>query len=132
MLLYKYEREEYIMKKLVITIIVLNTIIWFGLSSFKMSFAKADEYNTAVIGHVVSETIKGTNMDHQKLLEAEMSKMAHTFTLQLVNVLQQHLPYIMDSVMTQLRLDLDKKHKCLLLKDSKIGDKECQSNAKQQ
>jgi hypothetical protein len=33
----------------------------------------------------------------------------------------------MDSVMTQLRLDLDKKHKCLLLKDSKIEDKECQN-----
>ena len=110
------------MRKFLITVIVLNSIIWFGLSSL----AKADDYNTAVIGHVVSETIKGTDIDHQKLLEAEMSKMAHTFTLQLVNVLQEHLPYIMDSVMTQLRLDLDKKHKCLLLKDSKIGDKECQ------
>ena len=127
MLLYKYEREEYIMK----TLIVFLTILWFGLTALNNS-VKANEYNTAVIGHVVSETIKGTNMDHQKLLEAEMSKMAHTFTLQLVNVLQQHLPYIMDSVMTQLRLDLDKKHKCLLLKDSKIEDKECQSNVKQQ
>ena len=110
------------MRKFLITVIVLNSIIWFGLSSL----AKADDYNTAVIGHVISETIKGTDIDHQKLLEAEMSKMAHTFTLQLVNVLQEHLPYIMDSVMTQLRLDLDKRHKCLLLKDSKIGDKECQ------
>ena len=110
------------MRKFLITVIVLNSIIWFGLSSL----AKADDYNTAVIGHVISETIKGTDIDHKKLLEAEMSKMAHTFTLQLVNVLQEHLPYIMDSVMTQLRLDLDKKHKCLLLKDSKIGDKECQ------
>ena len=127
MLLYKYEREEYIMK----TLIVFLTILWFGLTALNNS-VKADEYNTAVIGHVVSETIKGTNMDHQKLLEAEMSKMAHTFTLQLVNVLQQHLPYIMDSVMTQLRLDLDKKHKCLLLKDSKIGDKECQGKKTQQ
>ena len=116
------------MRKFVITVIVLNSIIWFGLSSL----AKANEYNKAVIGHVITETIKGTNMDHQKLLEAEMSKMAHTFGLQLVNVLQQHLPYIMDSVMTQLRLDLDKKHKCLLLKDSKIGDKECQRNETQQ
>ena len=126
MLLYKYEREDYIMK----TLIVFLTILWFGLTALNNS-VKADEYNTAVIGHVVSETIKGTNMDHQKLLEAEMSKMAHTFGLQLVNVLQQHLPYIMDSVMTQLRLDLDKKHKCLLLKDSKIEDKECQSNENQ-
>ena len=127
MLLYKYEREEYIMK----TLIVFLTILWFGLTALNNS-VKADEYNTAVIGHVVSETIKGTDMDHQKLLEAEMSKMAHTFTLQLVNVLQQHLPYIMDSVMTQLRLDLDKKHKCLLLKDSKIEDKECQDKKTQQ
>ena len=110
------------MRKFVITIIVLNSIIWFGLSSL----AKADDYNKAVIGHVISETIKGTDIDHQKLLEAEMSKMAHTFAIEMANVLQKHLPYIMDSVMTQLRLDLDKKHKCLLLKDSKIGDKECQ------
>ena len=78
------------MRKFVITIIVLNSIIWFGLSSL----AKADDYNTAVIGHVVSETIKGTDMDHQKLLEAELSKMAHTFALQMANVLQQHLPYL--------------------------------------
>jgi hypothetical protein len=111
------------MRKFMITVIVLNSIIWFGLSSL----AKANEYNEAVVGHVISETIKGTDMDHSKLLEAEMSKMAHTFALQMVGVLQQHLPYIMDSVMTQLRLDLDKKHKCLLLKDSKIEDKECQN-----
>jgi len=111
------------MRKFLIIVIVLNSIIWFGLSSL----AKANEYNEAVVGHVISETIKGTDMDHSKLLEAEMSKMAHTFALQMVGVLQQHLPYIMDSVMTQLRLDLDKKHKCLLLKDSKIEDKECQN-----
>ena len=116
------------MRKFLITVIVLNSIIWFGLSSL----AKADDYNKAVIGHVISETIKGTEMDHQKLLEAEMSKMAHTFALQMVGVLEKHLPYIMDSVMTQLRLDLDKKHKCLLLKDSKIGDKECQDKKTQQ
>jgi hypothetical protein len=114
------------MKKLVITIIVLNTIIWFGLSSFKMSFAKADEYNTAVIGHVISETIKGTDMDHQKLLESELQKMGYQFAIQMTGVLQQYLPYIMENMMTQLRLELDKTHKCLLLKDSKIKDKQCQ------
>ena len=76
------------MRKFLITVIVLNSIIWFGLSSL----AKADDYNTAVIGHVVSETIKGTDMDHQKLLEAELSKMAHTFALQMANVLQELLP----------------------------------------
>jgi len=34
------------MRKFLITVIVLNSIIWFGLSSL----AKANEYNTAVIG----------------------------------------------------------------------------------
>ena len=116
------------MRKFFTTVVVLNMILWFGLSGL----AKANDYNTAVVGHVISETIKGTDMDHQKLLEAEMSKMAHTFALQMVGVLEKHLPYIMDSVMTQLRLDLDKKHKCLLLKDSKIGDKECQDKKTQQ
>ena len=104
-------------------------MVW---SNCLINSVKADEYNTAVIGHVVSETIKGTDMDHQKLLEAEMSKMAHTFALQMVECITTTLPYIMDSVMTQLRLDLDKKHKCLLLKDSKIGDKECQDKKTQQ
>ena len=115
------------MHKFLITIIVLNTMIWFGLSSL----AKSDEYNKAVIGHVITETIKGTDMDHQKLLESEMSKMGHQFAIQMVSILQQHLPYIMDSVMTQLRLELDKTHKCLLLKGSKIEDKECQNESQQ-
>ena len=126
MLLYKYEREEYIMK----TLIVFLTILWFGLTALNNS-VKADEYNTAVIGHVISETIRGTDMDHQKLLETEMSKMAHTFALQMAAVLEKHLPYIMDNVMTQLRLELDKTHKCILLKGSKIEDKDCQTKDKQ-
>ena len=33
---------------------------------------------------------------------------------------------IADNVMTELRLELDKTQKCLLLKDSKIKDKDCE------
>jgi len=54
--------------------------------------------------------------------------MAHLFSLQMVSILQQHLPYIMDNMMTELRLELDKTHKCLLLKDSKIKDNDCAKN----
>jgi len=115
------EREKYIMKKL----ILILALLWWGLSAFQNS-VKASEYNTAVIGHVISETIKGTDIDHGKLLEQEMSKMSHQFALQMVSILQQHLPYIMDGVMTELKLELDKTHKCLLLKDSKIKDKDCE------
>ena len=106
------------MKKL----IVMLALLWWGLSAFQNS-VKADEYTKAVIGHVITNS---KDIDHGKLLEQEMSKMGHQFALQMVSILQQHLPYIMEGVMTELRLELDKTHKCLLLKDSKIKDKECQ------
>ena len=106
------------MKKL----IILLAIMWFGLNAFSNS-VKADDYTKAVIGHVITNN---KDIDHNKLLEAEMSKLGHQFALQMVSILQSHLPYIMEGVMAELRLELDKTHKCLLLKDSKIKDKECQ------
>jgi hypothetical protein len=112
------------MKKLVITIIVLNTIMWFGLSSFKMSFAKADEYNTAVIGHVIKEKISGNGVD-MSVLESEMQKLAYQFALQMTDVLEKNLPVILESLAAQLRLNADSKYKCSLLEDTKIADKEC-------
>jgi hypothetical protein len=112
------------MKKLVITIIVLNTIMWFGLSSFKMSFAKADEYNTAVIGHVIKEKISGNGVD-MSVLESEMQKLAYQFALEMTDVLEKNLPVILESLAAQLRLNADSKYKCSLLEDTKIADKEC-------
>ena len=50
----------------------------------------------------------------------------HSVSIEMVSILQKHLPYIMDIAMTELRLELDKTHKCLLLKDSKIKDKDCE------
>ena len=107
------------MKKFVITILIVNAMIWGLLSSIQ---AKANDYATAVIGHVIQNN---KEIDHSKLLEQELSKMGHQFALQMVSILQPHLPYIMDGVMTELKLELDKTHKCLLLKDTKIEDKDC-------
>ena len=111
------EREKYIMKK----VILLLALLWFGLVSFQNS-VKANDYTTAVIGHVIQNH---KDIDHSKLLEAELKKMMHSMSIEMVSLLQKHLPYIMDGVMTELKLELDKTHKCLLLKDSKIKDKDC-------
>ena len=108
------------MKKL----ILILALLWFGLVSFQNS-VKADDYTKAVIGHVITNS---KDIDHGKLLEQEMSKMGHQFALQMVSILQQHLPYIMDNMMTELRLELDKTHKCLLLNDSMIKDNDCAEN----
>ena len=105
------------MKKL----LLILALLWFGLVSFQNS-VKANDYATAVIGHVIQNH---KDIDHKKLLEAELSKMMHSVSIEMVSILQKHLPYIMDSVMTELKLELDKTHKCLLLEDSKIKDKDC-------
>ena len=103
-------------------VILLLALLWFGLVSFSNS-VKANDYTVAVIGHVIQNN---KDIDHSKLLETEMSKLMHSMSIEMVSILQKHLPYIMEGVMTELKLELDKTHKCLLLKDSKIKDKDCE------
>tara|TARA_B100001113_G_scaffold338051_1_gene319859 strand:+ start:5565 stop:5894 length:330 start_codon:yes stop_codon:yes gene_type:complete len=108
------------MKKL----IVILTVLWLGLSAFANS-VKADDYNTAVIGHVISETIKNSDIDHKSIMEGELSRLGHLYALEVLSVLEKHLPYVLDSIMTELRLEADLKYKCELLKDTKAVDKDC-------
>ena len=117
------------MRKFLITITLILTTLWFVLTGFMnsvMADDKVSDYNKVVIGHVIQSTVNGNNVDHAKLLESELQKMGHQFAIQMTGILQQYLPYIMDNMMSQLRLELDKTHKCLLLKDSKIKDKDCE------
>ena len=113
-------------KKLILVNILFAGMLWVFSSLANADEKKISDYNTAVIGHVIQSTVNGTNVDHAKLIESELQKMGHQFAIQMTGVLQQYLPYIMDNMMTQLRLELDKTHKCLLLKDSKIKDKDCE------
>src|SRR5210317_1614306 len=95
------------MRKFLITVVVLNSIIWFGLSSL----VKADDYNTAVIGHVISETIKNTDIDTSYIMEQELEKLAHKFVIDSIYIIQAYLPEILDGVVTDLKLKTDQKYK---------------------
>ena len=108
------------MKKFIITVLIINGLIWGLLSNIQ---AKANDYSNAVIGHVIQNH---KDIDHGELLENEMNRLMHSISIEMVSILQKHLPYIMEGVMTELKLELDKTHKCLLLKDSKIKDKDCE------
>ena len=108
------------MKKFIITVLIINGLIWGLLSNIQ---AKANDYSNAVIGHVIQNH---KDIDHGELLENEMNRLMHSISIEMVSILQKHLPYIMEGVMTDLKLELDKTHKCLLLKDSKIKDKDCE------
>ena len=104
-----------------------NFIVFVYIWSWSIFNAvNANERLETTTGHVIVETVKGTDIDQMKILEGELENLAHKFALEIIPIIQASLPLIMDRVMTDLRLELDKQHKCLLLKDSKIKDKDCQ------
>ena len=107
------------MKKL----IFLLAIVWFGLTAFANS-VKANDSTEALVAHIITQKIQGNNVD-TSVLEAEMSKLAYQFSLEMVDVLEKHLPNILESIAAELRQKTDSEYKCTLLKGTKIADKEC-------
>ena len=105
------------MKKL----ILLLAILWFGLSAFQNS-VKADDKTTAVVGHVVSETIKGTDIDISYIMEKELEAVAHQFMIESISILQAYLPAILEGVASDLRLKADHEYKCKLLENGGMND----------
>ena len=105
------------MKKL----ILLLAILWFGLSAFQNS-VKADDKTTAVVGHVVSETIKGTDIDISYIMEKELETVAHLFMIESISILQAYLPAILEGVASDMRLKADKEYKCRLLENGGMND----------
>jgi hypothetical protein len=106
------------MKKFFTLIIILNTLLWFGLSSV----AKADEKTTAIIGHVITQAIQGNDMDHAEVMGNELASIMHKYSIEMTTVLLQYMPSILDSISAQLRQELDKKYKCSLQGDYKNKD----------
>ena len=84
-------------------------VLWFGLNAFANS-VKADEYNTAVVAHVIKENISGNGVD-MSVLEAEMAKLAYNFSLEMTSVLEKHLPSILESIAQELRMKADEMYK---------------------
>ena len=105
------------MKKL----IFILAILWFGLSAFQNS-VKADDKTTAVVGHVVSETIKGTDIDISYIMEKELEAVAHQFMIESISILQTYLPAILEGVASDMRLKADKEYKCRLLENGGMND----------
>ena len=87
-------------------------------------WAKANDYNTAVIGHIITQKVQGNSVD-TSVLEAELERLAYNFALEMTSVIEKHLPNILESIASELRSKADSEYKCQLLENSKIKDKEC-------
>ena len=110
------------MKKLIFICFVFYLWCFAIFNSINRAFA--DDYNQAVVAHVIKGKISGNGVD-MSVLEAEMHKLAYQFSLEMVDVLEKHLPNILESIAAEIRLKADSKYKCELLEDTKIADKEC-------
>ena len=108
------------MKKFIATVLIINGLIWFGLSSI----AKADDKNTAIVGHIITQVIQNNEMDTTEVLTYEIEKLMHQFSIDITTVLLQYMPSILDSISAELRQELDKHYKCSL-QDKDYKNKEC-------
>jgi len=107
------------MRKTLIYITVLFISVYWFLT-FTMTSLKAGEYSTAVLGHVITQKITGRSIDTSYLLEQELKRAAHSFAIENLNILQKHLPSILDGAAAELRHQSDNSYKCSLIKDTSI------------
>jgi hypothetical protein len=99
-------------------------IVCWGI--FFYQTAEASDYETATGAHIITETIKGTDIDHQSLLNAETQKLIHQMSLDMINIVFQTMPNILDGISAQLRQEADLRYKCGLQNDwIKYANKEC-------
>ena len=103
--LYKNITRKETMKKL----LLILAILWVGLNAFAKS-VQANDYNTAVVAHVIKENISGNGVD-MSVLESEMQKIAYQFALQMTDVVEKHLPTILESLAAEMRMKADQKYK---------------------
>lgn len=108
--------------KTLITLTIATIICFFA--SVKAN--SGEEYNKAVLGHVIQSKVNGTNVDVNSLFEQEMERVAHQFALESISILQKYLPAMLDGVMAEMRLKADKEYKCSLLEGTKAVDKDCE------
>ena len=105
------------MKKLLIIAFIFNLIC------LAVPFVvQANDKTTATVGHVVSETIKGSDIDISYIMEKELEAIAHKFMIESISVLQAYLPAILDGVAADLRLKADEAYKCKLLENGGMND----------
>ena len=98
--------------------IILNVLVLFSLILFSFP-AHSQSYEEAVGAHVITETLVGGGVDHQKIMANELERIMHRHTIEVLGVLSEHLPHVLKGLQTELKLKADLKYKCSLLEGTK-------------
>ena len=107
------------MKKL----ILLGLIVWLSLNAFANS-VKADTKTETIIGHVITQTIQGNEMDHAEVFANELNSLIHQFSLEMIDIIMKNMPNVLDQISAEMRKEADEKYKCSL-QDKNYKNKEC-------
>ena len=100
----------------------MKFVLLFIISVCLSSTVSANEKTTVIIGHVITQTIQGNDMDHSEVLTNELKLLTHQFSLSLMESLSRNLPIILDGVSTTIRLEVDDLYKCSLQGDYQNKD----------
>jgi len=112
-----------------VALIIILWMMWTFMSTgLKLANAnagevKSSEYNKAVIAHVIKEKISGNGVDHTAIMEQEMKVLMYAVSLEMANIVEKHLPYILESLANEIRLKADTEYKCSLIKDTNVACK---------
>mgnify|MGYP001173267421 CR=1 FL=1 len=96
----------------------LNPILWMILVMtmfLQATDVEAGDYEDAVVGHVITETVLGRDIDREKIMANELERIMHRQTIEILGVLAEHLPHVLKGIQTELKLKADQKYKCSLL-----------------
>ena len=100
-------------------------LLSFTLVGCSFSFkTNANDYNTATGVHIITETLKGTDMDYSEILNSETQRLIHSMSLDIIDIIFETMPSILDSISAELRLQADKDYKCAL-QSNDYKNKEC-------
>ena len=105
-------------------IIIILCSILFVSCTFKIKHAEANDYNSATAAHIIAETLKGTDMNYNEILNSETQRLIHGMSLDIIDVIFKNMPSILDSISAELRLQADKDYKCALQSDE-YKNKDC-------
>ena len=97
-------------------------IMFFVIYLMAWKVAKADDYSTAVLGHVIQNA---NIIDKEELMKQELANLAHKNSIELISILQAYLPAILDGIAADLRMKSDLQYKCSLQGEN-YKNKECQ------
>ena len=78
---------------------ILNVLVLFSLILFSFP-AHSQSYEEAVGAHVITETLVGGGVDHQKIMANELERIMHRHTIEVLGVLSEHLPHVIYVVYT--------------------------------